>query len=151
MSIRMSKHLEQELSRRDIKRLPYKLQKELTETMKRPDFDPDKLAAALEKARSQQAGSFTEEATLERCTWDEAANRSMMLLGGALFLCCFFLLELCGVILIMDQIWGWSIKTWVCDAVQSHPLIAISVGVLIYLLWLVWLVIRVCRHMEDSM
>ena len=104
MSIRMSKHLEQELSRRDIERLPYELQKELTETMKRPDFDPDKLAAALEKTRSQQAGSFTEESTLEQCTWYEATNRSIMFLGGALFLSCFFLLELCGVILILDQI-----------------------------------------------
>lgn len=91
MSKKTSKRLDKELARYNIKDFSPELQKTLTETMNRPDFDPDKLAAALEKARSEQSSSCSEdESSPERCPWYESVDRIFMLLAGALFLSCFF-------------------------------------------------------------
>ena len=150
MRKKTSRRLNEELSRYDINALPPELQKELAATMSRPDFDPDKLAAALKKARVEQACSQTEEnPSLERCSWHETIERVLMLLGGALFLLGVFLLLAYAAVLFFDKMTGTGVKEQVQTAMQAHPATAIILLAALFFAFLSWLVIFVAKKMAQ--
>lgn len=135
MSKRTSKCLDRELSRYNINEFPPELQKKIDETMCRPDFDPDKLAAALKEVRTET----------ERCPWYESVGRIFMLLAGALILLGIFMLVVCGVAFLLDEMFLWDIKEWIFVFAHSHPYITIAAVFAVYLFCLFWLVSRVAN------
>ena len=135
----------------NIQSLPPELQKELTAVMSRPDFDPDKLAEALEKAQNEQTLFYVpDEQIPERCPWYETVQRIFLLLGGALFLMTFFLLMLYFTILIFDSIAGTNMEEYVLLAMQNHPVMTLILLGVIFLVYLVYLIVFIGRRLQKE-
>jgi len=135
----------------DIQSLPPELQKELAAVMSRPDFDPNKLAEALEKVQNEQPLLLApDEQIPERCPWYESIQRIFLLLGGALFLLMFFLLMLYFTILIFDSIAGTNMEEYVLLAMRSHPLMTLILLGVIFLVYLVYLIVFIGRRLQKE-
>lgn len=146
MRKRTSDRLDRELTRYDINEFPLKLQKEIAETMSHPDFDPDKLAAALEKCRKERTCSRPEEGnSSERCPWYETIGRIFVLLAAAGFLWCVYIWGFCAVVLFYDELFQCNIEERVGVFVLSHPHISIVATIALYLLCLFWLMYHIVK------
>ena len=132
----------------DIQSLPPELQKELAVVMSRPDFDPDKLAEALERAQNEQTLFYApDEQIPERCPWYETIQRIFLLLGGAFFLMTFFLLMLYLTVLIFDNIAGTHMEEYVLLAIQDHPVLTLILLGVIFLVYLVYLIVCIGKRL----
>lgn len=68
-----------------------------------------------------------------------------MLMACALFLWCFFVLGLCGVVFFLAEIFQWNSKEWIVVFVFSHPYIVIAAAAAVYLFLVFWLTINVAK------
>ena len=124
-----SERLERALSRYNLEALPDETKKMLEETMSRGDFDPDKLAEAIERE---------EESRKERCPWYVAISRILGFLLFAGGLLGFFCAMLQIGVRLFDKISGANLSEWIIGVQNSHPVAfycILAIGVLLFLGW----------------
>ena len=118
-----------------LSKLPPNLRRELEEAMAQPDFDPDKLAEALKKARLEAEQAKTAEVTAEqddRAPWYVIVGRILGFLALSLL---FYILTLAMAFAMFSPIYDWmcSMTNFAFDMeflynlVISHPTISLCV------------------------
>lgn len=143
-----SEQLERALSRYNLEALPKETKTALEEAVSRDDFDPDKLAEAIEREEAKRKATKADDD--ERCPWYVALTRVLMLLGigGVLFAfaCAVFRLGF----LFLDKVTDSNIMGWIDALQQSHPAvfcIALFVG---YLVTLVVFINQFVKSLTES-
>lgn len=149
-----SERLEKVLARYDLETFPAETKQMLEATMSRDDFDPDKLAEALERegAKREVAKVDTEskELTEERCPWYVALTRALVLLGIGGFLFAFFCALLRLGFLFFDKITDSNVVGWIDTLQQSHPVIFYSALLVGYLVVLTVFINRFVKSLVGS-
>ena len=166
---RTSDKLERALLRHNLDALPVDLKTELDAAMKHPDFDPDKLAEALERAEAEKnttSKTPPSHSKKEKLTFLETVQ--------AIFRCIFYLL-MCfagyNFALCVGFLFGYAMVTlfdrvfvstagrtpfsdffvfsleWMC----THPTISLTVAIILYVAGFLYFIYKFVMNIADSL
>lgn len=132
-----SERLERALARYDLEALPDETKKMLEETMGRSDFDPDKLAEAIEREEERRGMKKESGKGEERCPWYVALTRflAFLLFVGGMF--GFFCVTLQLAVRLFDTLSGFDLSGDIAALQQNCPaafytLLAVCAGVFFF-------------------
>lgn len=131
-----------------LKELPPKVREQILEAMRNPDFDPNELAAAIERAREEL--SEEDNSQHERCPWYETAQRLLILLAGAGYLVGIFVLVAWVFVRISDLLLDTTLEAWLFNMVTTRPVLTIMLLIGLFLASLVYLVIHIARRIKQT-
>ena len=151
VSPKTSSALEEEQKHHNLEALPEELRQQLDAIMRSPDFNPDMLALALEKARKETENTDTqEEPAAERCPWYETIARIAMLLGVTAFFFGLYMLVGILVVRLVDNLFALSIEAWINTTLQTHPVASIIVFIVAFLAFALWFLYLCGKAITES-
>lgn len=147
-----SERLERALSRYNLETLPKETKTALEEAMSRDDFDPDRLAEAIEREEAKHQTTKADDD--EHCPWYVALTRILQLLFTMIIFFSFFLALLYTMFLFFDKIAplsDFSRIEYFEMIHQTHPVMFYSVLAVGFLVFAVWFIYRLGKNIADSL
>lgn len=86
--------------------------------------------------------------SIERCPWYTFVGRILWILGITLFFYGFFLILLINTLEAFDETLG--LWTWVTTAIQNHPIVAIVLLVVGYLVFLLHFCCLLLKRLKEA-
>ncbi|MBQ8245811.1 MAG: hypothetical protein IJZ42_01645 [Lachnospiraceae bacterium] len=147
-----SERLERALSRYNLEALPKETKTALEEAMSRDDFDPDKLAEAIEREEAKHQSTKADDD--EHCPWYVALTRILVLLTILTAFFAFFLTLLYAMFLFIDKMLlplDFSFIEHFEIMYQTHPVMFYSVLAVGFSVFVVWFINHLMKSITDSL
>lgn len=162
---RTSDKLERALSKYNLDALPVEVKSELGAAMKCPDFDPDKLAEALERAEAEKT-SPVKSSHSERLTFLEIIQAvfkgiKYLLIAflGYNFTICVGFSFIYAMLTIFDRLLDSTVGTtllsdffgFLLEWIQVHPTLSLTVAIVLYVAGFLYYTYKLAMYVADSL